>query len=411
MVMRFQGSPQGQRRSAILAAAFLLLGLVILAAGPLGRNKGQVPAAAPVTRTPAPHDEGALVARLSHACYPPSAPCLKRELEEITEAAGPRASLTVFETIFAQGSWANQIDDHQIAHAMGRKTARSFGVNGLAFLLCPTTFNYGCQHGFFEVVLGEAISTQAAANRICGSLDESLAAKFKSYCYHGLGHGLMMAQAYDLPEALAVCDSLDGTTAQAGCWQGVFMENVNAALRGEARGGVFSAATPLAPCQAVAEKYQRECYINHAGWLMTVFTNDLGRAALACHGAKGEGQSACLQSIGLMVTNPVWQRNLLTQSDDRSTEEVAWELCRHFPEADRAECVIGGVDNLLNFDQLNIARAKTFCRLVGQEDQERCYRQIGQGLRPQTTVEAVVATRCQELPGQFQDACREGAGL
>lgn len=409
--MRFQGSPQGQRRSAILAAVFFLLGLTILAAGALGRNKGQVPAAAPIARTPAPYDEAAHLARLSQACYPPSASCLKRELGEMTEEAGPRASLAVFETILTQGSLAGQIDDHQIAHAMGRKTARSFGVNGPAFLLCPTTFNYGCQHGFFEEALGGAVSTQETANKICGSLDETFAAKFKSYCYHGLGHGLMMAQAYRLPETLAVCDSLDGTTAQASCWQGVFMENVNAALRGEARDGVFSAATPLAPCQAMAEKYQHECYINHAAWLMAVFTNDLGRAALACHVARGEVQSACLQSIGLMVTNPVWQSQILTQSNDRSTEEVAWELCRRFPETDRAECVIGGVDNLLNFDQLNIARAETFCRLVGREDQERCYRQIGQGLRPQTTEAAVVAARCQELPGQFQDVCREGAGL
>ena len=48
------------------------------------------------------------------------------------------------------------------------------------------------------------------------------------------------------------------------------MENVNAGMSGRALPGVFKRSDPLAPCDKVGDQYKHECYINHAGWLMTV---------------------------------------------------------------------------------------------------------------------------------------------
>lgn len=61
----------------------------------------------------------------------------------------------------------------------------------------------------------------------------------------------MMAQAYDLPASLAICDSLGDSVGQEGCWQGVFMENVNGAMTGASRPGVFSNEDPLLPCTVI----------------------------------------------------------------------------------------------------------------------------------------------------------------
>ena len=105
-------------------------------------------------------------------------------------------------------------------------------MNIQAFYLCSTGFNYGCQHGFFEYVLARSESPKAAAGLVCESTDESRGEKFKFYCYHGVGRGIMMAQAYDLQAALDVCDTLPSVMSQDGCWQGVFMENVNAGMDG-----------------------------------------------------------------------------------------------------------------------------------------------------------------------------------
>ena len=36
------------------------------------------------------------------------------------------------------------VNDHQMAHVVGRDTAKDYGSNFKAFDLCPMTFNYGC---------------------------------------------------------------------------------------------------------------------------------------------------------------------------------------------------------------------------------------------------------------------------
>ncbi len=48
---------------------------------------------------------------------------------------------------------------------------------------------------------------------------------------------------------------------------------------------------------------------------------------------KGKQRTACMQSIGLMVTNPVWQAQLSRDAGKKSQSAVAWELCSRFPAA------------------------------------------------------------------------------
>jgi hypothetical protein len=344
-------------------------------------------------------------------CPDAASACLEKAANDITARSGPEAALTVLAHFQETGTLPASVDDHQFAHEVGRQTAKTFGISAKSFLSCPTNFNYGCQHGFFEYVLGRTNSTKDASALICGEVenDPSYSNKFKFYCYHGLGHGVMMAAAYDLPAAIAVCDSLGSGTAREGCWQGVFMENVNAGMRGEAREGVFSEKDPLAPCNRVGERYHYQCYINHAGWLMTFFGNDVGKAAHACALAPDEAATSCLQSIGLMVTNPSWQKTLAgqVQKDEIS---AAWSLCEKFPKGYIEQCMIGGVDNILNFDESRTQRAEKFCGSAPQTLAAHCYRQVGVNLKNQTASTELVKQKCQEL-AQGARECLRGAGF
>lgn len=339
--------------------------------------------------------------------------CLSKALVGITEVHGPTASLGVFHLLQDRGRIKTAVDDHHIAHEIGMKTAERFGINGQAFLLCPTSFNYGCQHGFFQYGLGKAGTPEKAAVLICGSLDNSYSAKFKFYCYHGLGHGVMMAKNYDLKEALATCDTLEAAEGPAGCWQGVFMENVNAGMRGDSRPTSFSETDPLAPCNAVTEKYRHECFINHAGWLMKYFRNDLRKAASSCLRAPDAHVSPCLQSIGLMVSNPVWQANFRPagEKDKKRFEEIAWDLCTRFPKNHYDQCVIGAVDNILNFDELDISRAGRFCDAVGNAYKNLCYYRVGISLRNQVTATDMIREKCATFEASFRRECLRGANL
>lgn len=334
--------------------------------------------------------------------------CAARALTQITATQGPRVASAFLRQLQQDHLIDRTVDDHQLMHRIGRETARAFGETGDAFRMCPMSdFNGGCQHGFFEHVLGAASGATEAAEKICGPLRDIASSKVYFDCYHGVGHGVMMAQAYDLGASLAICDQLSDPVGQDGCWQGVFMENVNGALTGAARPGVFSDTDPMQPCRGLAAKYQHECYVNHFGWLMRVTANSVSRASRACLTIADQEKNACLQSIGLAASNPSWQ-GVLT-STTGSEAERAWVICQEFPKAVVDQCIIGAIDNRMNFDQFNTARSAELCALIPTSLEDVCYRQIGTNIKRQATTSTDIRALCNALPGKA--ACIKGAGI
>jgi hypothetical protein len=390
---------------------FIILSLVIFSAIVIFLLPGEVNFLSKTNNRPKPETPD-----ISSFCQDESPICLKDYIISLVSSQGPKKATELLGKLQIQGKIPSSEDFHQIAHQIGRKTAQIFGLRGDAFLACPTSFNYGCQHGFFEYALGRTETPKEAAEKICNSLDPKYSEKFKFYCYHGIGHGVMMARAYRLEPALAICDTFTTSQAQNGCWQGVFMENVNAVLREEAPRGVFSTSDPLKPCSIVDPKYRHECFINHAGWLMKVFKNNITQAAQSCLKAPDKtGLTACLESIGLMVTNPSWQVNLVKVNLDKDnagdTEKTAWQLCQKFPQEYIDRCVMGGVDNIMNFDELKTERAAKFCSLVAWQYQSLCAERIGKAIKSQVTDEAAVINGCRKLPPDMGKDCLRGAEM
>jgi hypothetical protein len=403
---------------SLVALALVPVAAVVLGAGlwvTLRPDSGATGgAASPDTafRAPAQYELAGLERTRPFRCAASDTACTRRYLVDLTAAYGPRASLALLQRFQRSDRVDVSLNDHDLAHAVGRETAERFGSNFRSFDLCPITFNYGCPHGFFEYVLGRTDTPNEAAVLVCESVrggNRLLTAGFS--CYHGVGHGVMMAEAYDLPASLATCNTLKTPQAREGCWQGVFMENVNAGVQGKARQGVFSRRDPLAPCSRVSRRYQRQCFLNHAGYLMFVSSNELERAVGYCRHAPAPHASTCAQSIGLMVTNPVWQANLSPHAGKAPVTAIAWELCRRFPAGLRRDCVVAGVDNLANFDQLDVGRSASFCGYAEGGLKPTCYRQIGVNLRARTTRETLIRRGCSTLPRRHRASCLEAAGV
>lgn len=361
------------------------------------------------TEAPPDAELDRLYAAFAFACAPNDFSCASTRLKAAAAEHGPRVAVLFYERLERDGRIAPEMDEHQLGHQIGRATAETFGGDSTAFLLCPmSALNGGCQHGFFEYVLGKTDSSAEAVDRICGALHEdAYSHKQRFDCYHGVGHGIMMAAAYDLRAALAECDTLAASMAIDGCIQGAFMENVNGALHGEAREGVFSREDPLLPCSTLEERYRHECFINQAGWLASVAGNNFGAAAHFCLKAPPGWISSCLQSLGLMTTNPSWQNGLGAVGD--SLEERAHDLCRRFPDGHGKDCIIAAVDNILNFDGLETEGALRFCGMTDAPLQGACYRTIGINLSRQAATPEQKAAACRSS-GAYERECLEAAG-
>ncbi len=327
--------------------------------------------------------------------------CFRGILREAVAAQGTASAVDVLVALREAKVIDASFDDHQHVHEIGRETAKLKGLTVDAFLSCPTTYNYGCQHGFFEYALSQTSSHREAMTKICEGIGTSRPPKLYSYCYHGAGHGLMMALSYNLEKSLATCDELPTRAAQEGCWQGTLMENSNAAVTDEEKVLAFSPDDPLSPCNKLPSRYQWQCYINHAGYLMKVTNLNVKKAVAICLSAPAGGAVPCIQSIGLMVTNPIWQKSMRgvdTVLDVEKNVALSWEMCQELPTVALRDCVIGAIGNILNFDETDIRRATMFCNLVGDPYKSTCFTQIGASVASQVSTAREALGICQTVP-------------
>ena len=172
---RLRGRTLALIAGGIVAAAALLVGAIVVVAA--GGNGGSSSASRELdTSFKAPRSFesiDAVYGEESYTCAPTDTQCVRKFLVKVTDDYGPKAALGVMERLQRDNSVDRAVNDHDMAHSVGRETAKDYGSNFKAFDLCPITFNYGCSHGFFEYVLARTDTPKEAATTICESLNGS----------------------------------------------------------------------------------------------------------------------------------------------------------------------------------------------------------------------------------------------
>ena len=348
---------------------------------------------------------------LSDICDP-SYNCTEALLIDGTMQEGPVVGTKLLDDLLLSSKkFSLNTDGHELGHIIGRTTAKEFGFAGKAFMECPNDYLYACQHGFFEQVLGELEgSTADIATEICESINIEPIGRNKFYCYHGVGHGVMMSRVNDIYETIRVCDSMPYLNAAQGCWQGAFMENINAAITGQDKEGVFLGLDdPLAPCSIVPLQYQWNCYENHSAYLMKIFGNDIIKGAEACLEAHPKTMPSCVLSLAQFATNPGWQTIVLsTRPDIGGKDEFiknSVEICRNFPEGTKRTCHMAAITNALNYDE--VAQALEYCSYLDEDDQLKrdCYQRTGNEMFYHAKSQELRDTLCKDVPTDYFDNC------
>jgi len=211
---------------------------------------------------------------------------------------------------------------------------------------------------------------------------------------------------YDLKKAIEYCDRIETYLNRDGCWQGMFMENINGAYNGKWKELGFSKEDPFAPCNTLEEQYQYECYINHGSWIMDSFKNDVVKMVESCAKLPEKVVTPCIESFTIKVTDPEEQKRFLHDSETRSMIENAVQICQRFPKRHRQRCINGAVDNVLNFDHLDLRRAEEFCQGMGKEYEIACFARIGLDMRNIAGNTQIAEKTCATLRNsEGQTAC------
>ncbi len=297
-------------------------------------------------------------------------------------------------------------DGHSLAHIVGRNSAKYHGMSGEMFMECPRTYNYGCQHGFFEYVLANDDSEPVQiAKNICEGDGLKTIAKDRFYCYHGVGHGFMMAYAYNFTHSLEICDTLDDFESKEGCYQGVFMENLNGKMFEDTNNGGFDNINPLLPCQLLDEKYKWQCYINHGPYVVDFYNYSLKESTNACLNESSKASNACMQSIALMLNNPTTQKYFKEYNSSIDDIQNSYNFCLSFPNGSYIDCLYGVIDNYANFFETDITKSLSFCS-IAKENNSLCYERISINLNTLVKSKKEKYDLCDKFPLQYIEACK-----
>ena len=321
--------------------------------------------------------------------------CYEQAFANVAYEKGPGAALAELQQLEARNR-AVLVNCHQIAHMIGAGGLLHFKGNvGQAFAEGNSTCGSGYYHGLLQWKLAGVKASQVAgiAREVCND-PEIKTNGFNYYqCDHGLGHGLMLYTAYDLPQALRLCHKLQTNFDQTSCTGGVFMENLSSSFG--VKTNWLNKKNLLYPCNSnvVSESDKTYCYTIVAQRILPAVGYNWKKTADWCRRSEPGWADECFQSFGRSVASAA-------RSAGRSTISVAAArmrtLCHQAGSGER-DCIIGAVIDVLNNNPSDLT-VSAVCDSVRHQFAASCYRTIG----------FMVGLQHPDAAGK-QEACRQFA--
>jgi cytochrome c553 len=289
--------------------------------------------------------------------------CFEQAFGNLAFEEGPKRALAVF---------AEEINTdptvrvcHRIAHALGAGGLAHFdGDVGLAFADGSAVCWSGYYHGILERAFAGVAEDDLApvSRRLCSS-DAVRRDDFTAYqCVHGLGHGLMIYTAYDMPLSLGTCDELSTDWDRISCTGGVFMENLQTSYG--TRSKYLRDDDPLYPCPTVKERQKLYCYLMVTSRILEVVGGDWDKTVQWCRKAEPNWVATCFQSLG-------------RDASGRTLQDPGQILGICGKSGDMArECIYGAARDITSMDA-GARRSAGFCTQAPADARAYCFNGIG----------------------------------
>lgn len=322
---------------------------------------------------------------------------LEKEPNELTfwlEIFGPK--LIMDDLLKDSGDGANT-DCHQPAHIIGRISYEIYGAN--SFKEGNASCHSGYYHGAMEAFLQEKGTDNITENvdTLCSLFDTN----FGTFeCLHGVGHGVMAYEDYDLPKSLKVCSRLQDPFSVNSCYGGVFMENI---IVGSGGGTVPGHQTkwlsddPHFPCNIFNDLgivYQ--CYQMQTSRMLDLYEHDFDKVVEECEKATPQMIPVCYKSLGRDASG-------FTLRDGEKTIEICEKISNkeYFPH-----CIEGAINVVIDFwgQGLN-DQASRFCDAITGEQRKYCYEIIAHRIPYIFTNTDDIKRVCDTFTPEYKPLC------
>jgi hypothetical protein len=253
---------------------------------------------------------------------------------------------------------------HQLTHIIGRTIYKKTGDLTKTFAEGDSFCWSGFHHGVIEQAIGVlgATKIQAQLNTICDAFSDKTKYSFDHFnCVHGLGHGMMTIEGFELFTALEDCQGLDDNWERLSCQGGAYMENTMVATRETGSTKFLKEDDLLYPCNSVRDVFKEQCYLTQTSYMLQKTNYDFAKVFSLCANADAGYLDECYQSVGRDAsgsTNSDVTRTI--QNCQNTTDQTAVYYC-----------MVGASKDFVSYYHSDI-QANRLCDAFGEQITTQC---------------------------------------
>jgi hypothetical protein len=318
-------------------------------------------------------------------------------------------------------------DIHLVGHAVGDILYKQEGVNGIS--VCTHEFRNACSHSIVVGLFtdkGEAALTDIAA--ACRKAPGGKGAY--TMCFHGLGHGILSVEGYDMPKTVSICQKTAteqyGSQEASQCVGGAIMELLSGGAHDQdlwqrERVKYLSNQQPLLPCSAVYMPKESKvlCYTYLTPHLFEAVGTSLGsqsdedikKAFEICSSmpdSEGEFKNICWQGFGKEFVVLAHQRDIRSvdqMSDNETTKVYHWCSLSGNDEATQA-CLSNALESIYWGGENDRKGAIAFCNAsTNSELKTNCFTQLINDVKYYIDDPHYHSQFCTEIPSAYKEQC------
>lgn len=349
--------------------------------------------------------------------------CIFAVIEERIDEEGLAEGYEVFTEAYKSLDSFIATGCHIHAHRMGdiayyRLLRGDPQLESIEFPQETTACGYGFYHGLMEHLIQDN-SDPGFVTQTCEYLKDTYRARMKDIgiiCYHGSGHGLMLAHAENIsPEAygnirafsdvpLAQCEVLEvaNTAEIQQCFEGIFNVVVNWMVINQ-YGFTYNTSRPFSICDAIEKRYQAACILEMAQKLDMLSEKDPKKLERIVSNIQDSQLALRAFKIGI---SGIVQQDLRTNSYHETLS-----ACEKLTEEFERGCITSIVAGLFahGLPQEEYIKPLEICSRVFREDNQNgryCFDEVA---RKSSTLYAVEKRLdiCRTFPDELRDVCAQ----